>query len=352
MSKVTRTFIQKVDQKDVYLYRLENGSGSYVEIYNYGGILKSFCVEDNSGKLKDIVLGYDNFDQYLNSNNLYFGAIIGRFCSRISQGRFSIGDRKYQLKKNSGDNHLHGGVKGFDKIVWDSHAKDDQDSSTLILNYRSPDGDEGYPGNLNTEVIYRFNNFNQFSITYKATTDKDTVVNLTNHSYFNLNDMGRSDITDHSLEIKSDKILEIDSKMIPTGEILEIENTPFQLNTPKPIQNLIELENSQLQIGNGYDHTFLIDCSKGIKRAATLHSNRSGLALDILTNMPSLHLYSGNFISDKYVGKGGVAYQKRSGICFETQLYSDSPSNDKFPSPILRKGEQYNYTTIFKPYIK
>jgi aldose 1-epimerase len=317
------------DGEEVYLFTLANKNGVEVTITNFGGAITSIKAPDSNGVFADVVLGYDTLDEYV-KNPRYLGALIGRYANRIARGKFSLNGIEYQLAQNNGANHLHGGNKGFDKRVW----KAAETESGLRLEYFSKDGEENYPGNLNVDVTYSLNDQNELRIEYHATTDKDTIVNLTNHSYFNL--AGAGDILSHELTLHSDGYLPVSDDLIPTGEIQAVENTSF------------DFRNGRAIAPGGYDHNFVLRGHDGMLRSvARLREPVSGRVMEVLTTQPGVQFYSGNFLDGSLVGKGGVAYQKYAALCLETQHYPDSPNHPNFPATVLRPGETYHEITVY-----
>ena len=337
------------DGKPVSLYVLTNKSGMQVSIINFGGIVVSIKVPDRRGKLADVVLGYDTLDGYLNDQN-FFGALIGRYGNRIAHGQFSIDGRRYTLAKNNGENSLHGGLKGFNKVLWNAREIHRKDGPAIELTYTSKDGEEGYPGNLAVTVVYTLTDTNELKIDYSATTDKKTVVNLTNHSYFNLAGPGSGDILKHVLMVNADKFTPVDAGLIPTGEQRNVEGTPFDFRHPTAIGARIEEKDQQLQFGKGYDHNFVLNTKgKGLLTlAARVTEPSTGRVLEVWTTEPGLQFYSGNFLDGTVHGKGGQVYGHRSGFCLETQHFPDSPNHPNFPSTLVEPGKLYHTETIYK----
>jgi aldose 1-epimerase len=326
----------------VELYTLRNAKGAQARIATYGGIVVSLEMPDRSGAMGDVVAGFDSLDGYLKPPP-YFGAIIGRYGNRIGKGRFSLDGVEYTLAKNDGENHLHGGIRGFDKRVWAVTASSPQ---SLELEYLSKDGEEGYPGNLSVTVAYTLTDANELKIDYSATTDKDTVVNLTNHSYFNL--AGAGDILGHEVVIDADRFTPVDKGLIPTGELRSVAGTPFDFRTPKTIGERIEQKDEQLLFGHGYDHNWVLNRSgSGLEIAARVADPKSGRVMEVLTTEPGLQFYTGNFLDGTLQGKGKL-YARRSAFCMETQHFPDSPNKPNFPSTILRPGEKYQTTTVYR----
>jgi len=335
-----------VGGQPVQLFTLTNASGASVGIIEYGGIVVSLNVPDRDGNLGDVVLGFDTLDEYV-ADTPYFGAITGRYANRIAGGKFEIDDVQYELPVNNGPNSLHGGVKGFDKVVWEGSPTEAGDGVVLI--YTSVDGEEGYPGTLMAEVTYTWTDANELRIDYEAQTDKATVVNLTNHSYFNLADAGASPTLDHLMMINADRYTPIDETLIPTGELASVEGTPLDFREPTSIGARIGEENEQLGFGSGYDHNYVLNRdAPGLSLAARVTEAGSGRIMEVLTEEPGVQFYSGNFLDGHHVGKGGVAYERHSGFCLETQHYPDSPNHPDFPSTILRPGEVYSTSTVYR----
>lgn len=335
------------DGKDVYIYTLTNSNKMKVEISTYGGTIVSSLVPNKDGKLIDVTLGYDNLDDYLKGDK-FFGALIGRFGNRIQYGKFILNDQEYTLAQNDGENHLHGGLKGFDKVVWDSKIVEDS-PNTLELSYFSPDGEEGYPGNLNVKVTYVLTEDNALEINYSATSDKDTVVNLTNHAYFNLSGHSSGDVLNQKLMINADKFTVNDKYSIPTGEIKEVAGTPMDFRSLTPIGKNITSDYEQIDFGKGYDHNWVLntDGCDSSKAAQAIDEN-SRIVLDVYTTTPGIQFYSGNFLDGSDVGKNKSVYNRRNGFCLETQYFPNSINCSKFKSPILRAGEVYKDKTIYK----
>lgn len=342
---VTRTPYGVVDGKSVFLYTLKNKNGLEAGITNYGGIVVSLLVPDRQGSFADIVLGYDSLSSYLKATP-YFGALIGRYGNRIGKAKFELNGTEYQLAANDGANTLHGGLKGFDKVVWDADSAGS--GATLTLRYLSKDMEEGYPGNLNVTVVYSLTDSNQLRVDYEATTDRPTVLNLTHHSYFNLHGAGTGDILDHELYINADRYTPIDPELIPTGEVRNVEGTPMDFRTPVAIGARINVEFDQLRHGKGYDHNWVLSrYGGGQALAARLTDGKSGRIVEVWTTEPGLQFYSGNFLNGTNIGKGGAPYQYRTGLCLETQHYPDSPNKPGFPTTVLNPGETYKSTTVY-----
>jgi aldose 1-epimerase len=348
-ARVTKeSFGKTSDGQNVDIYTLTNRRGAEVKITNYGGIITSLKVPDRTGKPDDIVLGFDNLDGYLKGDP-YFGAIVGRYANRIAKGRFTLNGRQYTLAVNNGENHLHGGIKGFDKVVWAARPLKVPNGAALRLTYLSKDGEEGYPGNLSVKVIYTLTNADELKIEYWATTDKDTVVNLTNHSYFNLAGQGNGDILNHQLLINARRFTPTDAGSIPTGELKSIKGTPFDFTSAFRIGDRIKDDDQQLKFGKGYDHNFVLNGRMGtLRQAAVVYEPTSGRLMEIWTTEPGIQFYSGNFLDGTLTGKDGKVYQQRYGFCLETQHFPDSPNEPSFPTTVLRRGQQYHTITIHK----
>ncbi len=339
--------------KKVDLYTLKNANGIEVKITNYGGIVTSVKVPDKNGEPGDIALGYDNLQDYID-NNPYFGALIGRYGNRIGNAAFVLNGKKFTLAKNDGDNSLHGGVKGFDKVLWDAAPVSDEESQSLKLTYKSRDGEEGFPGNLDVTVVYTLTNDNSFRIDYTATTDKPTVVNLTNHTYWNLAGEGSGDVLRHQLMLNASAFTPVGPGLITTGEFWSVENTPMDFTKPVAIGERIEADYEQLKLGGGYDHNWVLNVydQEEPVLAATVYEPESGRFMEIHTTEPGIQFYSGNFLDGSITGKSGRAYGARSAFCLETQHYPDSPNRPEFPSVVLNPGETYKTTTIHKFSVK
>jgi len=329
------------------LYSLTNANGMEVDITNYGGIITSIIVPDKDGNMGDVALGFDNLDDYMKKSP-YFGCIVGRYGNRIAKGKFTLNGKTYTLAVNDGPNHLHGGIVGFDKVIWDAKEVRGGDYVGLKLSYLSKDGEEGYPGNLSVTVTYLLTNDNEIKIQYEATTDQPTVCNLTNHTYFNLADGGASSILDHELMIDADSITAIDETSIPT-QLMPVAGTPFDFRKPKKIGLDINNDDPQIKNGQGYDHNFVLNGKSGTLRlAARAVDPSTGRVLEVLTEEPGIQLYTGNFLDGSITGKEGKVYKYRNGFCLETQHYPDSPNQPDFPSTVLNPGEKYQTTTIYK----
>lgn len=343
----------KIEKKDVNLFEVGFEGGLHAKVTNYGGIITSLSVPDIDGKIEEVILGYDNLDGYLNSSP-YFGALIGRFGNRIANGRFELNGEQYQLATNNGVNHLHGGIKGFDKVIWEViDTYKTKDSIGIKLKYVSPHLDQGYPGKLTTMVKYNFTK-NSISIKYWAETDAPTIINLTNHTYFNLSGNVNQDILSHQLSIKASEFLPIDSTLIPSGERRSVKDTPFDFTTAKQIGLNIDEQNLQLTYGKGYDHCWVLDGwnRSSLRKVADLYHTESHRYMEVFTTEPGIQFYSGNFLDGSITGANGVVFNHRFGLCLETQHFPDSPNKPNFPPVRLDPDETYSSKTIYKFSIK
>lgn len=339
-------FKKNIDEKETCIYVLKNKNGLVSEITNYGGKVVSLWVPDRLGNFEDIVLGHSNIDDYLTSKEKYFGALIGRYGNRIAKGKFSLKGKEYNLAENNGENHLHGGNKGYDAVVWDAIQIDDQ---TLELKYVSKSMEEGYPGNLAIKVVYQLTDNNELKIEYWATTDATTVVNLTHHSFFNLKGAGNGTINNHILQVNAPYYTPVDKGLIPTGEIATVEDTPFDFQQPKEIGKRLESKNRQLEYGLGYDHNFVLNQNlEGLNFAAQILEPISGRVIKVYTNEPGLQFYGGNFLDGSIVGKDGKSYKYRTAFCLETQHFPDSPNQAHFPSTRLDPEDKYYSICVYK----
>lgn len=334
------------DGAAVELYTLRNSSGMEAKISNYGGIVVSLRVPDRAGHYGDVVLGYDRLAGYLKETP-YFGCLVGRYGNRIARGKFTLEGQTYSLATNNYPNALHGGLKGFDKVVWQAKASRTKAGPTLELTYVSKDGEEGYPGNLAVKAVYTLTEDNGLRLDYTATTDKPTVVNLTQHSYFNL--AGKGDILGHVVEMPADRFTPVDATLIPTGELRPVEGTPFDFRKPTTIGARIQQEDEQLRFGGGYDHNWVFPKKSGsLSLLARVSEPTTGRVLEVLSTEPGLQFYTGNFLDGKIVGKRGQSYAYRSGFCMEPQHFPDSPNQPAFPSTVLRPGDTYRNTIIYR----
>jgi aldose 1-epimerase len=332
----------------VSLVTLRNQNGIEIRVMPIGGTILSLRTPDRTGAIDDIVLGFDQAGPYLEKTNPYFGSIIGRYANRIAKGRFVLDKKTYQLATNDGENHLHGGNKGWDKVLWTSEPFQRADGVGVVLKYTSPAGEEGYPGTVTATVTYRLTDQNQLIVDYRATTDAPTIVNLTQHSYFNLGGSKTTDILGHQLMLNADQYTPVNATLIPTGDLATVEGTPFDFRTPTAIGARINDGNEQLTRGKGYDHNFVVRrTGPGLELAARVVEPTTGRSLEIETTEPGIQFYSGNFLDGSITGKGGRVYPHRSGFCLEPQHYPDSPNQPKFPPTVLRPGEEYQSQTVY-----
>lgn len=340
--QIIKTPYGKVNGKEVSLFTLVNQAGMTVKVINYGGIITSILVPDQKGKTADVVLGFNNLDEYLQENP-FIGALIGRYGNRIANGRFVLNGQEYRLAVNDGAHHLHGGVVGFHKVIWQAKEVQKEDSIGVELTYLAEDGEEGYPGNMSITVTYLLTKESELVINYMATTDQPTVVNLTQHSYFNLQGEGCGDILDHEIMIKASHYTEVDEGLIPTGKLIPVQGSAFDFTTSKRIG--VDLR----KLGVGYDHNYVLDHPQAeLGLAVKVCEPRSGRVLEVFTTEPGMQFYTGNFLDGTLTGKSGSKYTKHSGFCLETQHFPDSPNHPEFPSTTLNPGEVYKQTTIYK----
>jgi aldose 1-epimerase len=326
-------------------YKISNAKGVSAEVISYGAIVVSLTAPNRNGQLEDIILGFDDLAIY-QKDNTFQGAIVGRYGNRIAGGKFSLDGKVYQLSLNDGPNHLHGGPKGFFKVIWDIEQLD---SKSVRLTYVSPDGEEGYPGEVKISVIYSITDDDALRIDYYGTTDRPTILNPTSHCYFNLSGSPKNTILDHELMLNADFFTPIDEFSIPTGEIRPVAGTPMDFRKPKPIGQDIAAEDEQIRFGKGYDHNWVINGKPGqVRLAATVYESKSGRLMECLTDQAGLQFYSGNFLDGSLIGKGGIRYNYRCALCLEAQAFPDSPNKPHFPSVILRPGEEYRQTTIYR----
>ena len=343
---ITRSDFGSIDNNNVYIFTMKNSHGTEIQVINYGCIITTIKVKDKNNNFKDIALGFDSLDDYLGEHP-YFGAVIGRYGNRIAGSEFELNGKTYKLFANNGKNHLHGGKKGFDKVIWDYETS----NNTLKLSYLSPDGEEGYPGNLKLNVNYSLTENNELAISYEAITDKDTVLNLTNHTYFNLNGEGSGNILDHKLTLNADYFLPTDSESIPTGELRPVTGTPFDFTNSTAIRDRIKDKEEQLVFAGGYDHNFIINKSvNDLKLAGNVESVESGIKMDVYTTEPGVQFYTGNYLDGNLSGKSG-SYDHRSGFCLETQHYPDSPHFSEFPTTVLKKEDVFRSETVYRFYL-
>ena len=337
------------DGRNVQLFTLKNAQGTSVDIMDLGGVIVSLRTADATGNITDITTGFDHPQQYLSGSG-YMGAIVGRYANRIANGRFSLDGKQYSLAKNNGDNAIHGGLTGFDKKFWHTVTESKSSEASLSLTLVSKDGEEGYPGNLTAKVTYTLNDRDQLIIDYSATTDEATIVNLTQHAYFNLNGHGAGSVLDQEIMINADQYTPIDNESIPTGELASVEGTPLDFRTAKPIGVDINSNHEQIRHGSGFDHNFIIShvVEGELTLAASVLSPSTGRTLSVYTDQPGMQFYTGNFLNGTLIGKEGAVYARRNAFCLETQHYPDSPNKPNFPSTILRPGEQYATRTVFE----
>jgi aldose 1-epimerase len=347
-SEVTRTVsAAAVGGTPVEVFTLTNAAGVEVKAITYGGIITSWRVPDRRGQLADIVLGYDDPAAYVANNGPYFGAIVGRYGNRIGKARFALDGRTYELAANDGPNHLHGGKQGFDKVLWSGEAL--RGVAGVAFTRTSADGEEGYPGNLRVRITYTLTEKNELLVSYEATTDKATPVNLTQHTYFNLAGQGTGDVLRHQLRINADRYTPVDATLIPTGELATVDKTPFDFRTATPIGARIRSDHPQMQFGRGYDHNWVLSrTAAGLSLAAEVYEPTSGRTLEVRTTEPGLQFYTGNFLDGTITGKEGRVYRHRYGFCLETQHFPDSPNRPTFPSTTVRPGSPYRSQTVFR----
>jgi aldose 1-epimerase len=333
------------DGKEVFCYTLSNKNNVRLSVINYGGIITHLIVPDRNGVVEDVVLGFDSLEEYVNHNNPYFGAIIGRYGNRIGNGKFTLDGKEYTLAQNNNGQHLHGGIKGFDKVYWDIEVINDPAGETLQLTYLSKDMEEGYPGNLRVKVLYTLPDDNKLIIRYEAVTDKKTVINLTSHSYFNLTGNCKQNVLDHRVQLEASQFVPVGKSLIPLGEFRPVKNTPFDFQDAHAIGERIDDEDDQLQFAGGYDHTFVLAGSISTV-AATVSDAVSGRVMEVYTSEPGVQFYTGNFLNGMK-GKNGALYHKRFGFCLETQHFPDSPNKQSYPRVDLSPGETYRSETVY-----
>jgi aldose 1-epimerase len=334
----------------VQIYTLTNAQGTEARITTYGATLVSLKTADRSGALADIVMGFDSLEGYTQTPPPpYFGATIGRYANRIGGAKFMLNGKTYTLDKNDGANSLHGGFHGFDKVMWTAAPASGAAAQSLAFSYMSKDGEEGYPGNLSVTVTYTLTPANELNIHYTATTDQDTVINLTNHSYFNLSGHDSGEILDHLLTIPADRFTPVDAGLIPTGELRKVDGTPFDFRQPHAVGERIAANDDQIKLGRGYDHNWILNRSgSGLEFAGRVSDPKSGRIIEVLTTEPAIQFYTGNFLDGSFHGKGGKPYQHRGALTLETQHYPDSPNHPDFPTTTLKAGEHFDSTTVFK----
>jgi len=342
---VTTQSFGSFDGKDVSLYTLTNKKGDVLKLSNYGAVIVEIIVPDRNGKKENVTLGYDNLDGYVNGDP-YFGKVVGQYANRIAKGKFTLDSVDYTLAINNPPNALHGGPTGWHSRVWDAQVLKNTDFPAIRFTYNKPDMEEGFPGNVVAEVVYTWTDNDEIIVDYKVTTDKKTVVNITNHAYFNLHGAGVGDILDHEAVIKASSFTPVDSTLIPTGEIRPVEGTPFDFRTPHLIGERIGEDYDQLKLGGGYDHNFVLDNAEEVD--AMVYDPSTGRVLEVLTDQPGVQLYTGNFLNGTQTGHGGKIYNYRSGFCLETQHFPDSPNQEAFPSVILMPEEPFLSSTTFR----
>ena len=348
-AKVSTSLYGTLERGDsVHHFALSNGNGMEVGIISYGGIITSMRVPDREGNIGEVTLGFEGLLGYERAHP-YFGALIGRYGNRIAKGSFTLENTTYTLAQNNGPNHLHGGLKGFDKVIWDAESFQSGEEVGVKLAYQSSDMEEGYPGNLTVQVTYTLKPDNSLQIDYYATTDAPTVLNLTNHAYFNLKDAGASPILDHELTLKAENFTPVDETLIPTGELQPVEGTAFDFRSPAKIGSRIDAEEEQITFGGGYDHNFVFDREGSeMEVLARVYEPTSGRLMEVETTQPGVQFYTGNFLDGSLTGREGIVFQKRSGFCLETQHFPDSPNQSNFPSTRLNPGESYQHSTVYR----
>jgi aldose 1-epimerase len=344
----TSVFGKLPDGREVSQHTLTNRAGVTARVISYGATIKSLTVPDRGGKMDDVVLGFDSLQRYIDGTT-YFGAVVGRYGNRIGKGRFQLDGKQYQLTVNDGENHLHGGKTGFNKVLWDAKILSDSEEPSLQMQYVSRDGEEGYPGTVALKVTYMLTRDNELRIDYEGTTDKPTILNPTQHSYFNLSGSPQNTILDHTLMIEADGFTPVDKGLITTGQTASVANTPMDFRTPVAIGARINDAYEQLSFGRGYDHNWVLRGSPGtLRKAGELYEPKSGRLMTVFTDQPGLQFYSGNFLDGTAIGKNGVAYGPRSGLCLEAQAFPDTPNKPDFPPVTLRPGQVYRQTTIYQ----
>ncbi|NLM19307.1 MAG: galactose mutarotase [Clostridiaceae bacterium] len=340
---ISKKYITEHKNKEIYLYHFKNESGSEMKVTNYGAIITSIKMPDRDGFFDEVSLGYEDVSSYIKDNPFYFGCIIGRYANRIKNGRFTLNNINYQLTTNEGKNQLHGGHIGFHQRTWEGRVEED----VLILSYLSPDGEELYPGTVQIEVKYQLTNENEIIISYEGVSDKDTIINLTNHSYFNLNG-SKSAIFDHELFIDADYFTPTDEELIPTGELRHVEGTAFDFRESRKIgERIFDFEDEAISIGNGYDHNYVLNGS-GLRKVAEVNEQTTGRCMEVFTNQPGMQFFTAHIIHPNTIGSNNNIYEPYYGICLEPQVHPDSPNKDHFPNCVLRRGETYHNETIYK----
>ena len=342
---VKKQIIGNLEGKEVYQFTLRNKPGNVIRLTNYGAKITWIEVPDKKGKHDNITFGYDTFDQMV-AGDMSFGSVVGRYANRIAKGTFTLDGTEYHLPVNNGPNTLHGGPKGWHSVVWNAKVVKESKTPSVRFTYHSPDMEQGFPGNVDAEVIYTWTNDNEIIIDYKCTTDKKTVINVTNHAYFNLHGAGNGDILDHVLTLRASAFTPVDSVMIPTGEIRPVAGTPFDFTSPHTIGERIGENYDQLRLGLGYDHNFVLDNKEPVD--VTVYEPTSGRVLEVITDQPGMQLYTGNFLDGKQIGHGGKPYNHRTGFCLESGHYPDSPNHPEFPSTVLNPGETFKSQTIYR----
>lgn len=335
--------------KEVFLFTLTNKEGNVLKLTNYGARITWIEVPDKTGKKENITFGYDTFNKMINGDP-YFGATVGRYAGRIAKGKFKLDGKEFSLSTNFGQNALHGGPGGWHSVVWNAEVVEKTEYPTVKFTYRSPDMEEGYPGNMDVEAVYKWTDKNEIVMEYECTTDKKTILNITNHAYFNLHGAGNGNILDHELIIKGSEFIPVDSTLIPTGEIKPVAGSAFDFTTKHTIGERISENDTQLINGNGYDHNFVLNNKEEVD--ATVYDPASGRMLEVITDQPGLHFYCGNFLDGKLIGHGGKSYNYRSGLCLESGGYDDSPNHDNFPTTVLNPGETFKTITIYRFSVK
>jgi len=341
-------FGKLADGREVYVYTLRNNKGAEAKIINYGATVVSLTAADKNGKYADVVLGYDNLEGYVNGSS-YFGAIVGRYANRIAKGKFTLDGKTYQLSVNEGENQLHGGKVGFNKMLWKARSLNVKQGQALELTCVSPDSDQGCPGKVTLKVTYTLTNNNELKVNYEGRTDKTTILNPSQHSYFNLTGDPHNTILSHEVKINADAFTPVNKELIPTGKIEKVESTPLDFRKPAAIGARINEDNGQLKLGNGYDFNWVLNNYNGkVREAADVYDPSTGRYLQVFTDQPGLQFYSGNFLDGTQIGKGGVAYKFRTGFAMEAQHFPDSPNEPEWPSVVLKPGQIYRQTTIYK----